>query len=224
MRDANLESLRNLNENLEEWGATLKDTVHTIQLNKRDLPGVMSADEMSRELNAYGAPVFETIASTGDGVSDALRETVRLIIKGISSRGFSRKTDVARGKPPPPPKTKPKASGSAKGKAVKWEPTPTASAIERAIAEHVDAPPAEAGIDFSTCWSEAATRSEAWAIEQSAGYSGDNRPLFCLLCGISGDQYRRFRALVIKSLRGDPVSQRDALFAVHFATHFAFAA
>ena len=47
MADANLESFRNLLENLEEHGAD-PDTIPTVlQFNKRDLPSILTVEEMA---------------------------------------------------------------------------------------------------------------------------------------------------------------------------------
>jgi len=57
---------------------------------------------------------------------------------------------------------------------------------------------------------------------QSAGYSADQEPMFALLHGVSGERYLRFRHLVTRCLHDEHASHVDALFALHFACHFAF--
>ena len=57
--DANIESLYNLEENLQSQGYDLKDLPYVLQLNKRDLPNVISAEELTAELQRKGEPVFE---------------------------------------------------------------------------------------------------------------------------------------------------------------------
>src|SRR5213083_271124 len=48
--DANIESLWNLENNLKAQGYDLMKIPYVLQLNKRDLPNVMSIDEMVKEL------------------------------------------------------------------------------------------------------------------------------------------------------------------------------
>src|SRR5262247_4220902 len=50
MLNQNLESLRNLEENLNEYGKSLASLPHVIQLNKRDLPDAMPMEELARVL------------------------------------------------------------------------------------------------------------------------------------------------------------------------------
>jgi mutual gliding-motility protein MglA len=84
--DANLESFENLAENLEGQGRNLSDIPLVFQFNKRDLPGVMSMDEMDAELNALGVPVFPTSAATGEGVLEALDALVQAVIEDFERK------------------------------------------------------------------------------------------------------------------------------------------
>lgn len=84
--DANLESFENLAENLEAQGRTLSDIPLVFQFNKRDLPGVMSIEEMDAELNALGVPVFPTSAATGEGVLEALDALVQAVIEDFERK------------------------------------------------------------------------------------------------------------------------------------------
>src|SRR6186997_2108390 len=54
MLEENLESLRNLEENLNEYGKSLANMPHVIQFNKRDLPDAMTCDELNAHLNTHG--------------------------------------------------------------------------------------------------------------------------------------------------------------------------
>jgi signal recognition particle receptor subunit beta len=80
----NIESLNNLEENLREYGKELKELPHVIQFNKRDLPEVMSAEEMSAQLNRFGAPTFEAVAPTGQGVFPTLKVLAGLVLQSIN--------------------------------------------------------------------------------------------------------------------------------------------
>src|SRR5574337_210938 len=60
-RDSNLESMDNLRTNLGELGIELDRFPLVVQYNKRDLPGAMAPSLMRSDLNARGAPEFETV-------------------------------------------------------------------------------------------------------------------------------------------------------------------
>ena len=85
-RDSNAESISNLETNLAELGIELRHFPHVIQWNKRDLPAVLTVEELRTELNRHGAPEFETVASRGEGVLAALKEITRLVVKELRSR------------------------------------------------------------------------------------------------------------------------------------------
>lgn len=78
--DANLESLYNLEENLQTQGYNLMDIPYVLQLNKRDLPNVMPSDELTAELQRKGEPVFEATASQGVGVFDTLKAVAKQVL------------------------------------------------------------------------------------------------------------------------------------------------
>lgn len=71
--DNNLESLADLNRILQLEGTSLEAIPHIIQYNKRDLKTAAPVDELQTVLNKFSAPHFETTATKGDGVMDALR-------------------------------------------------------------------------------------------------------------------------------------------------------
>jgi signal recognition particle receptor subunit beta len=85
-RDANLESVGNLKQNLVENGFDLTALPYVLQLNKRDLPGAMPADEMSRELRVKDEPVVEAVAPKGIGVFDTLKAAIKLVLTDLRSR------------------------------------------------------------------------------------------------------------------------------------------
>lgn len=78
--DANLESLYNLEENLQSQGYDLMDIPYVLQLNKRDLPNVVPTDELIAELLRKGEPVFEATASQGVGVFDTLKAVAKQVL------------------------------------------------------------------------------------------------------------------------------------------------
>jgi signal recognition particle receptor subunit beta len=78
--DANIESLDNLNINLKEQGYDLNRIPYVIQYNKRDLPNIVTVEELRSELNPTGVPDFEACATTGDGVFETLKDIAKLIL------------------------------------------------------------------------------------------------------------------------------------------------
>ena len=78
--DANVESLYNLEENLQAQGYDLMKLPYVLQLNKRDLPNVIPVEELTAELRRKEEPVVEAIASTGDGVFDTLKAVAKQVL------------------------------------------------------------------------------------------------------------------------------------------------
>ena len=71
--DENIESLRNLEENLNEHGLTLDTIPWVIQYNKRDLPNALPSTTMASKLNLLNVPSFEATATTGQGIYETFQ-------------------------------------------------------------------------------------------------------------------------------------------------------
>ena len=84
--DQNLESIRNLGENLQEMGLDLATFPHVIQYNKRDIPSALPVEELNKALNRYKAPDVESCATSGGGVLDVLKTITRLVIKDLKTK------------------------------------------------------------------------------------------------------------------------------------------
>ncbi len=78
--DANLETLDNLREHLKEHKLDFSTIPYVLQLNKRDLPGVLPIDVLAGQLQVKGEPVTEAVAVTGHGVFETLREVAKLVL------------------------------------------------------------------------------------------------------------------------------------------------
>jgi len=78
--DANIESIENLEENLKEHGYDLLKLPYVLQLNKRDLPNVLSIEELAKELRRKDEPLIEAVAYKGIGVFETLKEISRLVL------------------------------------------------------------------------------------------------------------------------------------------------
>jgi mutual gliding-motility protein MglA len=78
--DANIEALDNLKDNLKEHGYDFAKIPYVLQLNKRDLPGVLPIEKLKKELVRKGEPVFEAVAFQGQGVFETLKEVARQVL------------------------------------------------------------------------------------------------------------------------------------------------
>src|SRR6185503_21222659 len=95
MVEENLESMRNLEQNLAEYGKTLAQMPLIIQYNKRDLPDAMTVDELNKILNPYNAPFYEAIANTGQGVFPTLKALAARVLESIHTGAKSAATGGA---------------------------------------------------------------------------------------------------------------------------------
>jgi signal recognition particle receptor subunit beta len=84
--DENIESLRNLHENLLEENIDVRTFPLVIQYNKRDLPGVIPVAELDDVLNFRSVPAFAAAAVAGDGVFDTLKSVSQLVLQNLSRR------------------------------------------------------------------------------------------------------------------------------------------
>ena len=82
--DANIESMYNLAENLNDHGFDLQKIPFIIQYNKRDLPNVAPVTDLETQINPMGVPSYEAVAVHGDGVFDTLKSVSKLVIKNLS--------------------------------------------------------------------------------------------------------------------------------------------
>ena len=83
--DANIESLYNLHENLEEYKLKLDDVPFVLQYNKRDMDNIIPMEEMEQELNPEKFPSFPAVAVKGDGVFDTLKCVAKGVLKKLSN-------------------------------------------------------------------------------------------------------------------------------------------
>ncbi len=82
--DANIESLENLKDNLEEQGFDLEKIPFVIQYNKRDLPNCSSVEELSALLNPRRVPELEACATTGEGIFETLKAIAKLVLTDLN--------------------------------------------------------------------------------------------------------------------------------------------
>ncbi|TKJ43998.1 gliding-motility protein MglA [candidate division TA06 bacterium B3_TA06] len=80
-REDNLDSLRNLKDNLATFNLRLSDTPYVMQYNKRDLPNIMTVAEMEMLINPQRVPYFESVATQGIGIFETLKEIAKTVIR-----------------------------------------------------------------------------------------------------------------------------------------------
>ena len=149
MLQTNVESFRNLEENLTEMGLAVDTLPLVLQFNKRDLTDICSTDEMNAALNRHNWPFFEASAVTGMGVFETLKGISRFTLMSLKKR-LGRSEPAARpvagaaaaGAPKPaiPPPAAPPAAPSPNRPAAA-PPPPTSGAFPQTPPAPTAAPP-----------------------------------------------------------------------------------
>jgi signal recognition particle receptor subunit beta len=83
--EANIESLKGMEQNLKEQGYDLGQLPIVMQWNKRDLPNVVSLKELETKLNPRKLPSFESTAVEGKGVFETLKNISKLVLMNLKS-------------------------------------------------------------------------------------------------------------------------------------------
>jgi signal recognition particle receptor subunit beta len=231
-REANQESLLNLDDNLRGHGMNPQAVPLVMQYNKRDLTNLMSVSEMDAELLKRQVPRFETCALSGVGVFEALRTVTKLVLADLKNKG------IYEGSPEERPKDRDRApvvsAWVEEGLVRTMESKPEPAARPQFIAQ---ARVQVRGLTFSELWEPGPHREQILATEgdiergnyrdavRRAGgllreYVGTqdgqaSTPAEALLMlGVHGRHYARFRDSAEKS---EP-SKEDAIFCLFFLT------
>jgi signal recognition particle receptor subunit beta len=104
MLSANVESFKNLEENLKGHGLSLAEMPHAIQFNKRDLPKLASIEQLNSTVNKYNAPFYETVATTGIGVQDTLKAITKLVLLHLTKKYDPRGETASKAAAPAAPR------------------------------------------------------------------------------------------------------------------------
>jgi signal recognition particle receptor subunit beta len=80
---ANIETMRNLEENLQALGTNPLDFPVVLQYNKRDLPSIAPVALLRMQLARDGVPQFQSVATEGVGVLETLKAAINLIVSRI---------------------------------------------------------------------------------------------------------------------------------------------
>lgn len=81
----NLESFKNLIENLKAHGRDPASLPIIIQYNKRDRDDAMSIEELDRAMNGLNLPTTEAVASRGQGVLQTLTLITKMVMRELSA-------------------------------------------------------------------------------------------------------------------------------------------
>ena len=134
MMEQNLESLENLKENLKAHGLDWETIPFVIQYNKRDLPGALPVEELRQRLNPRGVPDFETVATTGEGVMDAMKAICKMVLEDIQKK---QRRGAGKSRPRPAPAPEPAPADTAPAR-----PAPEPAPAPRPPVRETETPPA----------------------------------------------------------------------------------
>jgi len=89
--EENIESLQDLNENLNYYKKDLSSIPFVMQYNKRDMDKILPVDELNQKLNPDNVPYFAASAVDGTGVIETLTACCKLVLKQMDSSGSAKK-------------------------------------------------------------------------------------------------------------------------------------
>lgn len=87
---SNMESLRNLQENLLENGLDIRKLPLVFQYNKQDLAEAQRPQALDDVLNFRDVPAHAAVAIRGEGVVDTLRSVSRMVLQSVSRQYAAR--------------------------------------------------------------------------------------------------------------------------------------
>jgi signal recognition particle receptor subunit beta len=96
-REANLESLENLEDNLRGHGMNPNTIPLVFQYNKRDLPNAMPVEQLEEDLNSRSVPSFETCALDGTGIMDTLKSVTKAVLSDLRHKGIYKESKPKTG-------------------------------------------------------------------------------------------------------------------------------
>lgn len=236
MRDANGESMQNLRDNLSELGLELERVPMVFQYNKRDIRDVMSVADMDALYNSTGWQRFESVATTGHGVFDALKAISRMVVNDLMRKGLGRQLRDGEDPGSRAASSVPPSSSSGDGFASVGEAVSRVT-TGAAVAAPASAPLWPASVNATVGkkidearragnWSglvlavDSMVQHEAQRWVASAGdkYRGvEPVGTFLLVRGTSGARFSNFLRSVKSAKTGKPVSQAEAMSALILA-------
>jgi mutual gliding-motility protein MglA len=136
--DGNIESFRNLQENLAELKLTVDTMPLALQYNKRDIRNIVPVEKLNEVLNPKGFPHFEAAALHGIGVFETLKGISRLALASVRSR-VAERGDPKKPSPPTASITMPSVSTTAPSPILR--PAPKPAPVAPAASVRPPAPP-----------------------------------------------------------------------------------
>ncbi len=82
-KEDNIRSFNNMMQNIKEYNLIPENLPIILQYNKRDLPDILSFEELENDLNAFGFPSYEAIAIEGRGVFATLKAVSNGILENL---------------------------------------------------------------------------------------------------------------------------------------------
>lgn len=87
MKEQNIESFKNMRDNLIANNINPDEIPLILQYNKRDLPNILPIDEMNMDLNEKGKYQYvEAIAIDGTGVEDSFQDITKIVVDDIKHK------------------------------------------------------------------------------------------------------------------------------------------
>ncbi len=122
--DENLFSLKDMEENLRYYGKRIETIPLVVQYNKRDLPNILSIEDLNQKINRFNVPYNESVAITGQGVFETLTMVCQLVLRAIEAGVDARR--MAAAVPEGVPEIQPRAvgKGTARPETAKSQPEP----------------------------------------------------------------------------------------------------
>ncbi len=131
MLDANIQSFKNLEENLAEMDLTVDELPIVLQYNKRDLSDICTKEELDEALNRNGWPSFEAVAIHGTGVFETLKGVSRETLMSLRKR-LTSGDEKAAAKPAAPTAAPAPPATPAPAEAAEAAPAPPSTAPKAA--------------------------------------------------------------------------------------------
>ncbi len=125
----NIESFKNLEENLAEYGYQRENIPIILQYNKRDVPNAVPVEKLNSLINKYGLPWNEAIAVQGKGIFESLKMMGKLVIDNLNKK-YSRTSAPTQ---PPPASSAPADpfSSPSPGRTENYQQRPSAQPFQR---------------------------------------------------------------------------------------------
>lgn len=86
MREENIESLKNMWDNLRANNLNVDEIPVILQYNKRDLPDIDTIDELNNYLNAKDYPFVQATAINGEGVEKTFQTITKKLVKSVNKK------------------------------------------------------------------------------------------------------------------------------------------